>query len=58
MDDTERERDTILFQIRTWEFTRLMESHQCLGEAVYYLTESWVLWPDFGYDMEHGYLFN
>jgi hypothetical protein len=55
---SEQDRNTILFEIRTWEFTRAMECHGCLGEAVYYLTESWFMWQDGWYDGEHGYLFN
>jgi hypothetical protein len=55
---SEQSRINILFEIRTWEFTRAMERHGCLGEDVYYLTESWFMWQDGWYDGEHGYLFN
>jgi hypothetical protein len=67
IDDAMRDdaqRDAVLFEIRTWEFTLVMESHQIrhsrawAGEYVYYLTEMWFTWPDFGYDAEHGYILN
>lgn len=54
----EQERNTVLFEIRTYEFTHAMRSHGIRGEYVYYLTEMWFLWPDFGYDAEHSYILN
>jgi hypothetical protein len=56
MDDQERE--MVLYVIRTHEFTHAMRRHGCRGEYVYYPTEMWLLWPDFGYDVEHSYLLN
>ena len=58
MDRDERARFSWLVEIRAWEFTRLMESHGCRGEAVYYLTEMMTYWPSIGYDQEHCWLLN
>jgi hypothetical protein len=62
--DDEMLRDEMLFEIRTWEFTCAMESHQIphtqelAGEYVYYATEMMVMWQDGMYDAEHGFLLN
>jgi hypothetical protein len=54
----EQERNAVLFNIRVLEFHQAMVAHRIRGEYVYYLTEMWFMWPDFGYDAEHGYILN
>jgi hypothetical protein len=54
----EADRNTALWAIREYEFTHAMRSHGIHGEFVYYLTEMWFTWPDFGYDAQHSYILN
>jgi hypothetical protein len=67
IDDAMRDdaqRDAVRWRVLEYEFTCAMECHQIrdsralAGEYVYYLTEMWFTWPDFGYDAEHGYILN
>jgi hypothetical protein len=54
----EHERNAVLFDVRVLEFHQAMVAHRIRGKYVYYLMEMWLMWPDFGYDAEHGYILN
>jgi hypothetical protein len=54
----EEDRDVVRWAVMEYEFAHAMESHKMRGEYVYYLTEMWFTWPDFGYDAEHSYILN
>jgi hypothetical protein len=58
MTPDERDRLNVLFEVKVRQFTHAMARHGCRGEAVFYLTEIMMMWPDLGYDREHSWLLN
>jgi hypothetical protein len=56
MTDDECTRSQILFDVKAHEFDCAMQRYGMSMEDAYYLTEIFLLWPDFGYNPEYRWL--